>query len=407
MSRARLGAALAALLACLLLAAPAMAQGPRVDARSWVLLDARDGTVLATHAAARRLPIASATKLMTAYVAMRELPLDRRVTAAPYDPQPAESLLGLSEGERISVRDLLYGLVLRSGNDAAETLAVASAGSVRGFVAQMNRYAAALGLANTHYANPVGLDDPDNYSSARDLATLAQRLLRDPVFARIADSRSALLRSLRPPERIESINDLLYVGPWVTGVKTGHTLGAGYVLVGSGARRGTELIAVTIGSPSEASRDESNLALLDYGFSRYERRLPVRRGQGFADPAIRYSGGSLPLQAARTVAVGLRDGQRLDLRVRAPDEVEGPIRRGARLGRALVYVDGARIATAPLVASRAIPAASDFDRARAFVGNNLVPILVAGFVILMVGVLLYRQQTRGNDKRGRKRVTAK
>ncbi len=271
---------------------------------------------------------------MTAYVAMQELPLDKIVRAAPYDPIYGESLLGLRTGQRISVRDLLYGLILRSGNDAAHDLALAAAGSIPRFVAQMNRRAAALGLADTHYANPVGLDQRGNFSSARDLATLTQRLLRIPAFARIADSRSADLRSLRPPRRIATINELLLDAPWATGVKTGHTFDAGYVLVGSGRRKGVDLISVAIGAPSDEARYSDNLELLEYGFTQYRRRVPIEAGRDLADPAIRYSGGALPLRAARRVAVGLRRGQRLSVDVDAPAEVEGPIRRGAVLGHA-------------------------------------------------------------------------
>ena len=141
------------------------------------------------------------------------------------------------------------------------------------------------------------------------------------------------------------------MAPWATGVKTGHTFGAGYVLVGSGSRKGAELISVVIGAPSEEARDRDSLDLLEYGFSQYRRRLPIRAGQALAEPPIRYSGGELPLRAARAIAVGLRPGQRLEVDVRAPAEVEGPIRRGARLGTATVFVDGRRIAAAPLRAS--------------------------------------------------------
>jgi serine-type D-Ala-D-Ala carboxypeptidase (penicillin-binding protein 5/6) len=363
---------------------------PRLEARAWALIDARTGDVLASHAAGRRLPIASTTKLMTAYVALQELPLGRVVRAAPYSPIYGESLLELRPGQRISVRDLLYGLILRSGNDAAYDLALAAAGSERRFVRQMNQRAAALGLPDTHYANPIGLDQAGNYSSARDLTTLGRRLLRIPAFSKIAASRSAKLRSLRPPRRIDTLNDLLLRAPWATGVKTGHTFGAAYVLVGSGRRKGVELISAVLGAPTETERDLGTMRLLDYGFSRYRRRAPLRAGQEMAAPAIRYSGGELPLRAARTVAVGVRPDQRLGVSVRAPAEVEGPIRRGARLGRVTVFVDGLRAASAPLRAGRAVPEASAFDRARSFVGDNAIAIVLAAFVILIGAAVLRR-----------------
>jgi D-alanyl-D-alanine carboxypeptidase (penicillin-binding protein 5/6) len=391
------GVALLAALLAIVLCLPGRAAAepaPQVEARAWTLIDARTGAVLTSHAAARQLPIASTTKLMTAYVAMHELPLDRLVRAAPYRPIYGESLLGLRTGQRVSVRDLLYGLILRSGNDAAHDLAIAAAGSTARFVAQMNRRAAALGLADTHYANPVGLDQRGNFSSARDLATLSQRLLRMPAFARIADARSAVLRSFRPPRRIATINELLLMAPWVTGVKTGHTFDAAYVLVGSGRRKGVDLISVAIGAPSDEARYRDNLELLEYGFRQYRRRLPIRAGQDLADPAIRYSGGELPLRAARRVAVGLRRGQRLRVEVDAPATVEGPLRRGAELGRATVFVDGRPAATVALRAGRAIPEASAFDRVRAFLGDNAIPLALALFVILIGAVLLHRRLSR-------------
>ncbi len=394
MSRCRLGVALLA--ALLLGAGPAAAaeQPPRVEARAWTLIDARSGEVLTSHAAAERLPIASTTKLMTAYVALQELPLSRVVRAAPYEAIYGESLLGLRAGQRVSVRDLLHGLLMRSGNDSAHDLALAAAGSQPRFVGQMNRRAAALGLADTHYANPIGLDQRGNYSSAADLATLSRRLMRIPGFAKIVGARTAVLRSLRPPRRVENSNDLLWMVPWATGIKTGHTFDAGYVLVASGSRKGVDLISVAVGAPSEEARYSANLELLEYGFSQYRRRQPIRAGQDLADPTIRYSGGELPLRAARGVTVGLRRGQRLEVDVRAPAEVEGPIRRGAALGRATVLVAGRRAAAVSLRAGRSIPEASAFDRVRAFLGDNLVPIALAGFVILIGGVLLYRRLSR-------------
>ncbi len=389
----------------LLLAAPARAAAsrPTPEARAWILVDARTGRVLESHAAARRLPIASTTKLMTAYVAMQELPLRRRVRAAPYHPIYGESLLNLRPGQSVSVRDLLYGLILRSGNDAAYDLARAAAGSERAFVRQMNQRAAALGLSNTHYANPIGLDQRGNYSSAADLATLTSRLLRHPTFAKIAASREARLRSLRPPRRIRTINDLLHLRPWTTGVKTGHTFDADYVLVGSGRRKGVELISVVIGAPSGEARDDGTLALLEDGFARYRRRVPVRAGREIAEPAIRYSGGALPLRPARSLVVGTFRGQRLELDVDAPTEVEGPVARGARLGRVTVLVDGRPAASTALRAGRSIPAANAFDRARALASEHAILAAGAPFVILIgaaLAALTLRRRRRGAQMTG-------
>jgi D-alanyl-D-alanine carboxypeptidase (penicillin-binding protein 5/6) len=407
MRRGRHGAALLlALLACFALTTVAGASAqtqpppaPRVEGRAWGVADARTGDVLLAHAGNEPLPIASTTKLMTAYVAIRDLPLEKIVHAQPYEPEYGESLMGLRPGQRISVRDLLYGLILRSGNDAAHTLAIDAAGSERRFVAQMNRYAAALGLAHTHYANPVGLDEKGNYSSALDLMTLTRRLLQIPAFAKIADSRSSVLRSVRPRRRIETIDELLEMAPWVTGVKTGHTFGALYVLVGSGQRHGTSLISVVIGAPSDEARFDGNLELLEWGFRQFRRRQPIRAGQDLADPAIRYSGGRLPLRAERSLAAGVRRGQSVEVHVHAPGEVEGPLQRGRKLGETTVFVEGRRIGSVPLLAGRSISRASVFDRTRAFVADNWTPIALAAFVILIGSVILLRRLARRKEAR--------
>jgi D-alanyl-D-alanine carboxypeptidase (penicillin-binding protein 5/6) len=376
---------------------------PQLESRSWGLIDARTGDVLTSHALNKPLPIASTTKLMTAYLSMKDLPLDKIVRAQPYEPEYGESLMGLRTGQRISVRDLLYGLVLRSGNDAAHTLAIDAAGSEKRFVAQMNRYAAALGLSHTHYANPVGLDEKGNYSSAGDLMTLTQHLLREPAFAKIADSRSAVLRSVHPRRRIESINELLEMAPWVTGVKTGHTFGALYVLVGSGQRHGVSLISAVVGTWTDEERFDDSLELLEWGFSQYRRKLPIRAGQDLADPEIRYSGGDLPLRAEKALAIGLRRGQQFEVKVHAPEQVEGPLQRGQKLGKATVFVEGREAGTVSLRAARGVPKASAFDRSRAFVEDNLIPIAVLAFVILMAGVILVWRVSRRKQARSEAR----
>lgn len=392
--------ALAALaLTALLLPAPVAAEAkrhgpPQLQAKAWLLVDGRTTETLAGHATARRLSIASATKLMTAHLVLQKLPLRKRVRMAPYSAIPGESLLGVPAGTSISVRDLLYSLILQSGNDSAHTLARVVAGKQRRFVAQMNRSAAALGLFETHFTNPIGLDSPGNHSSARDLAALADRLLDSRTFARLADSSSAELRSLDPPLTIRSRNTLLLREPWVTGVKTGHTLDAGYVLVGAARRKGVELISVVLGAPSEAQRDDESLELLDYGFSRYRVRRPVGVGEAMASPSIRYAGGALPLRASHPITVGVRRGQRAQTSVRAPEEVTGPIRKGRRLGRVTVVVDGRVAGAAALLASRSIPEASAFDKLRSQTWLVLALIAIAAFAILLI-VLVVRRRRHG------------
>jgi D-alanyl-D-alanine carboxypeptidase (penicillin-binding protein 5/6) len=378
--------------------------GPQVLAKSWALIDARTGEVLTSHAGDERLLVASTTKLMTAYVAIKDLPLGKIVRAQPFEYEYGDSVMGLRPGQRISVHDLLRGLIMLSAGDAAHTLAIEAAGTVKKFVDQMNRYAAALGLTDTHYENPIGLNSPTNYSSALDLATLTEELLKIPAFAKIADSREATLRSMRPVEHIDSINELLEYAPWVTGVKTGHTWKAGYVMVGSGSRHGVKLIAVDIDAPTDETRFSDAFELLRWGFRQYRRGVALPKGKELAAPAIRYSGGELPLRTAHALTARKRRGQKVEVEVDAPQQVTGPIRRGARLGSATVSVDGLRAGTVALVASRSVAAASGFDKVRGFIGDHTVTLVVVACAILIAAILLGRL---GRRVRRGKRVEKK
>lgn len=390
-------AAVAALAALSLMLLPggraaAAKQGapPKLDADAWILVDARDGTRLAGRAAARTLPIASATKLMTAYLALRELDLDQVLEAPAYAGIPAESVLGLNAGERIAVRDLLVALMLASANDAAVALAEGVSGSVPRFVVRMNGAARKLGLDATSYANPIGLDDPENGSSARDLATLARQLLDDERFARIVAKPRATLKSGAQPRTVETRNTLLLSDPTVTGIKTGHTQGAGYVLVASAERKGVPLVSVVLGAPSEAARDAESARLLDYGFSLYERRRAVRRDEPLGTVPV---SGEPPLEllAAAGERITARADQKVGIELRAPDEVEGPIEPGERLGRAIVRLDGERVGAVPTVAARAIAAPSAVDE----ISSVLAVILIAGgsmLVLAAVAVAIRRRR---------------
>jgi serine-type D-Ala-D-Ala carboxypeptidase (penicillin-binding protein 5/6) len=392
-------AVLAAVLA-LLVVAPAAAQKgteqdpakagappPQLDARAWVLIDRLDDAELAAHAAERELPIASATKLMTVYLALERLRPSQRLRAPAYRPTSSiESLIGLQAGERMTVRDLLYGLLLESGNDAAATLAVGVSGSVNRFVALMNRTARRLGLEHTHYTNPIGFDAAGNYSSAGDLAELADRLLQNRLFARIVRTPAATLRSGEVSRRFTNRNTLLLSRPdLIVGVKTGHTVGAGYVLVAAARRDGATLISAVLGTGSESQRDAESLELLQYGLSQYRSRQAVARGEQLADPALEYLDERLELVAARRVTVSTRRGQRVGVEVEAPDEVQGPVERGERLGRVLVTVDGRVEGSSPLIAADRVAAASVGDKALYFAQQPWI-LIPAGLIVIVIGL---------------------
>jgi D-alanyl-D-alanine carboxypeptidase (penicillin-binding protein 5/6) len=285
-----------------------------------------------------------------------------------------------------------------SGNDAAMTLAEGVAGSERAFVRQMNRRARRLGLRNTRYRNPIGLDEPGAYSSARDLVTLATLLRQKPFFRRTVNQAVVNLSTGDHPRTVDNRNRLVGRVGWINGVKTGHTRGAGYVLVGSGRKGGIQVVSAVLGTPSESARDADTLALLSWGRRAFQRITAAPEGTsvGVTVP-IRYRrGAELELVVGpnghRTV---VPDGERDRVTVRAlewPDEVEGPIAVGTRLGRAEVLYDDDRIAMVPLVAAVDVPKADLTEQTKSWFSRPLGVVLA--FAVLSATVLVARRRRR-------------
>ncbi len=354
-------ALLGALLALLLTSPGALAQtpadAPRLQgAKSAILMEATTGDVLLALNADRRRQIASTTKLMTVLVVLERDDLDDVFSAADYDAAPAESQIGLRPGERMSVRDLLRATLLPSANDAAATLAVGTMGTTPAFVAEMNRRAKALGLDNTHFANPVGLDHPDNFSTATDLARLAMRLRRYEFFRRTVDLEFATLRSGSIKRTVWNRNLLVRRVDAVNGVKTGNTRRAGNVLVGSASRDGVTVISVVLGEPGERARDSDSLTLLRYGLDSYTARTVLPEGRVLGRVDLRYRGGeSVDVIAGATVKRVLRSGTRTKTTVTGlPTEVDGPLPRGTRVGTATVRRGDEVLARVPVVTVRPV-----------------------------------------------------
>jgi D-alanyl-D-alanine carboxypeptidase (penicillin-binding protein 5/6) len=266
----------------------------------------------------------------------------------------------------------------------------------------MNRRARKLGLKNTHYANPIGLDDPANYSTARDLVTLATVLRTNKFFKKVVDSPSATLKTGVRPRTFDNRNDLVRRYPFVNGVKTGHTRGAGYVLVGSGSRHGIQLITAVLGTPSEAARDADTMALFDWTFPRFQRIRAVIKGRELATPPIRYRrGATLSLVASRTVRRVVLRGHRAAVRTKvfAPDSVEGPIHRGQQLGRVEVRQGGRVVATVPLVAATHVPVADIAQKTKSAASRPLILVLVA--VAVLGGTFLLARRRNHSQRRPR------
>jgi D-alanyl-D-alanine carboxypeptidase (penicillin-binding protein 5/6) len=387
--RALAAVATALVLALTTAAAPALARAPRPSlgsASAAILLDARSGAALLAKNADARRPIASTTKLMTAFLVLQRDDLGATFSAPAYDALPAESQIHLRRGERMRVRDLLTGLLLESANDAAVDLAVGTAGSKRHFVALMNREAHKLGLTETHYANPIGLDDPRNYSSARDLAHLATTLMQNRVFARIVDKPRAVLRSGAYTRVVHNRNLLIGRYRFVDGVKTGHTAHAGYILVGAAHGNGGRLVSVVLGEPSEGARDADTLALLRYGIDQFHKVTAVRPGVPLAYAKVAHHEGlKVVLVTRRRATFTLRRGQRLRLRIDAPAELDGPIPAGRRVGWVHVVYLGRTVRTLGLVTVKPVPGAGLITRITDALGPPLTA--VALIVVVLGGVL--------------------
>ena len=379
-------------------AVPAAAQSPEppdVRAPSAIVMEASTGEVVFAREASERRAIASTTKLMTALLAVEGVALDDVLTAAPYAPGPLESVVGLREGERMTVRDLLRALLLPSANDAAVTLATGISGSVDAFVREMNARARRLGLRDTTYANPVGLDEARNRSSARDLARLAVVLRRSPFIRRTTDLERATLTSGDRRRTVLNRNRLVREVPEVDGMKTGRTQGAGYVLVGSATRRGVTVVSAVLGEPSEAVRDADTLALLRFGLDRFRRATIVRRNATLARAGLRFRGERVPLVAGREIRRVLRRGVRAQVRVDAPEELDGPLSAGARVGTVRAVVGDRVVASTPLVTAEAVAEAGLSDRLGALLGQAttiLLVVAVLGCTFLLV--LLRRRVLR-------------
>ena len=382
--------AVAAVLAAVAAPASAAEKPPRVpSAQAAIVVDARDGTVMFAKRPDLERSIASTTKLMTALLSLEGAKPSDVFTAPAYNAAPAESRINLREGERMTVHDLLEALLLESANDAAVTLAEGVSGSREAFVEKMNDRAAELDLEHTSYANPIGLDEADNYSSARDLAKLTRVLLRRPRFARIVDMPQAELESGLRPRVVDNRNDLVASYPWVSGVKTGYTENAGNVLVGAAnGPGGARVISVVLGEPTEAARDQDTLSLLRWGLARFHRVRVLDTQRMLAQADIKYRDSTARLVARRGAVLTIRDGEKVRRTVKAPDEIEGPVEAGVRVGTVTVLLDGKPARRVALVTAEEVPAAGTLRVILSWLGVPLTLILVLAILVAVVLALL-------------------
>lgn len=366
----RYGRLLPMLLACLALfvATPVAAQEvpvpkpqtmipspPQLAASGWILMDADSGRVLAEHNADERLPPASLTKLMTAYLVERELDrgnitMDEMVPVSENAWRTGGSKMFIEVDTEVSIRDLLYGIIIQSGNDASVAVAEYLSGGEAPFADLMNQHADRLGLANTNFRNATGLPAEDHYSTARDLARLSRHIIEDyPEHYKIYAEKYFTYSDIRQPNR----NRLLWRDPSVDGLKTGHTEAAGYCLVASARRDDMRLISVVMGANSEEGRAQETQKLISYGFRYFETLKLYDRGSVLNTPRV-WGGDINELRVGvdsdvlMTVPRSRNDELTASLDIQA--DLEAPIQQGERVGTLEVQLGEEIVGERPLVA---------------------------------------------------------
>ncbi len=345
---------------------------PSLDAKSWVLMDFATGQTLADTNADARVEPASITKVMTSYVVSAELAagkikMDDQVfisenawRSGGAGTEGSTSFLALNS--KVALKDLFYGMVIQSGNDAAIALAEHIAGSEQTFAELMNQYAAKLGMSGTHFVNASGLPDPNHYTTAHDIAVLSRALIHDyPEEYKIYAIKEFEWNGIKQHNR----NSLLWRDSTVDGIKTGHTKEAGFCLTTSAKRGDQRLIAVVMGTSSEKLRADDNQALLNYGFRFYETHKLYDAEKPLITPELwKGASNTITLGVADDVLVSMPRGRYKDLKASMdlPNRLIAPFTKGQKVGTLHVMLDGKPLAERPLVALADAPEAGFWGR---------------------------------------------
>jgi len=348
---------------------------PLIDAKSWVLLDATSNQVINSDNATLQIEPASLTKIMTAYLvfnALKEKRLDINqqitVSTRAWKVDASSSKMFIDPATPVSINDLLFGLIVQSGNDASVALAEAVAGSEDAFVVQMNREAARLGMKATRYANSHGLPSPDNFSTAYDLGILASRLIADhpEYYKTYYSTKSYTYNKITQANR----NRLLWLDPTVDGMKTGHTEAAGYCLISSANRpNGTgqrRLISIVTGTKSDQIRAQESLKLLNWGYLNFDTVKLYDKAQAIETLDVwKGSQGKIKVGFNQDLYITLPKGSaaRLKPALERKDPLVAPIAANSRIGTMKMMLDGRAVAEFPVLALEEVPQASIFGRA--------------------------------------------
>lgn len=346
---------------------PAIPAMPPLAAKSYVLMDAATGQVLVEHNASEPLPPASLTKLMTAYIATKEIRNGQigeqdLVTISEKAWRTGGSRMFIEVGKQVSVDDLLHGIIIQSGNDASVAMAEYIAGSEEAFADMMNAQARTLQLTNTSFRNSTGLPDEDHYSSALDMAKLARAIIEeDPEHYAIYAQKEFLWNGIRQQNR----NLLLWRDSTVDGLKTGHTEEAGYCLVASAVRDDMRLISAVFGARDEASRAAETQKLLTYGFRFFESRTFYKKGVALTSEQVwkgEQAQVDVGLASDLSLVVPRGKAEQMTAEAVLQGTVVAPVQAGQKLGVVEVRLDGELLHTADLVALNAVEQGGFFKR---------------------------------------------
>ena len=353
---------------------PPIPAAPKLQASGYLLVDATNGEILVEYNAEEPLPPASLTKMMTAYIAEREitegrLSFDDQVPVSVKAWKTGGSRMFIREGTEVRLEDLLRGIIIQSGNDASVAVAEYIAGSEDVFADVMNQTAISLGMTNTQFKNATGLPEDGHYTTAKDLSVLAARIIQDfPDTYPIYQEKNFTYNGIKQANR----NSLLFRDPTVDGLKTGHTEEAGYCLVASAERDGFRLISVVMGTASEKAREQETTKLLQYGFRYFSGKTVFAAGEPLPESARKVWFGemeSVDLAPTEPLYVTLPLGREsaIQATLDAPDTLDAPLEAGAVVGTVKIMLGERVLAESPVAVAEAVPEGGLFKRLMDFV----------------------------------------
>jgi len=353
---------------------PPIPAAPKLQASGYLLVDATNGEILVEHNAEEPLPPASLTKMMTAYIAEREITegrmsFDDQVPVSVKAWKTGGSRMFIREGTEVRLEDLLRGIIIQSGNDASVAVAEYIAGSEDVFADVMNQTAISFGMTNTQFKNATGLPQEGHYTTAKDLSILAARIIQDfPDTYPIYEEKNFTYNGIKQANR----NSLLFRDPTVDGLKTGHTEEAGYCLVASAERDGFRLISVVMGTASEKAREQETTKLLQYGFRYFSGKTVFAAGEPLPESARKVWFGemeSVDLAPTEPLYVTLPLGREsaIQATLDAPDTLDAPLEAGAVVGTVKIMLGERVLAESPVAVAEAVPEGGLFKRLMDFV----------------------------------------